>query len=442
MIRYIDIFKLSMPIMIGSAVQNIITLTDAFFLGRVGQTEFAAIGLVGIFYLMITTIGYNFSKAGQIMIARRVGEGDFRAIGKITHNMMAFALFLALLMFLGMQYLAPSMFEYFIEKPNILAACKEYLYARSYGVFFSYIGVTMVALYTGVARTSIIIYNSVVLGTLNALLNHALIFGNFGFPQLGMAGAAWASTLSEVAAFVVFLLYVVKDREARTYGLFKMPSVDFALIKSQIALSLPIVFQSVVGVGSWQVFFFIIEDMDADGTALAVSNLIRTVYLVLMIPCWGFSSGINTIVSNLIGKNQQDLVLKSIHKTAILCFVVTMVCASMLFIAPEFVLQIGTDDAALIQQSQALFGVLVLILISFSVGAVYFNGMVGTGATQQSLWLQTGCCIFYLAYIVVSVEWFDVSLSVAWLAEFWYWGATLLLALWYLRSGRWRAIQV
>ena len=66
--------------MIGSAVQNLITLTDTIFLGRVGKIELGAIGLVGVFYLMIASIGYSFSKAGQIMIARRVGSKKFNEI--------------------------------------------------------------------------------------------------------------------------------------------------------------------------------------------------------------------------------------------------------------------------------------------------------------------------------------------------------------------------
>ena len=81
--------------MIGSAVQNLITLTDTIFLGRVGEIELGAIGLVGVFYLMIASIGYSFSKAGQIMIARRAGEGELSKIGAIYFSMMAFALSLA-----------------------------------------------------------------------------------------------------------------------------------------------------------------------------------------------------------------------------------------------------------------------------------------------------------------------------------------------------------
>ena len=61
--------------MLGSAAQNVIALSDAVLLYHKGETEFAAIGFVGVFYITIAAIGYSFSRAGQIMIARRMGEG-------------------------------------------------------------------------------------------------------------------------------------------------------------------------------------------------------------------------------------------------------------------------------------------------------------------------------------------------------------------------------
>ena len=104
--------------MIGSAVQNLITLTDTIFLGRVGEIELGAIGLVGVFYLMIASIGYSFSKAGQIMIARRSGSGSLSEIGPIYFSMMAFALSLALLLFLFMQFGAYHFFGLFINNQS------------------------------------------------------------------------------------------------------------------------------------------------------------------------------------------------------------------------------------------------------------------------------------------------------------------------------------
>ena len=118
MISFKSILKISVPIMIGSAVQNLITLTDTFFLGRVEGKEvdyLAAIGLVGVFYLLITTIGYSFTRAGQIMIARRQGAGEKEQVGLITHAMGFFALLLAFIMFLLMKFGASTFFGWFVK---------------------------------------------------------------------------------------------------------------------------------------------------------------------------------------------------------------------------------------------------------------------------------------------------------------------------------------
>ena len=126
---------MSIPIMIGSAVQNLITLTDTIFLGRVGEIEFGAIGLVGVFYLMIASIGYSFSKAGQIMLARRMGAGEMEKIGPIYYSMLAFAVSLALFLFLFMKFGAYYFFGIFINNPDIFNACIASLDYRSSGIF-------------------------------------------------------------------------------------------------------------------------------------------------------------------------------------------------------------------------------------------------------------------------------------------------------------------
>lgn len=426
--------------MIGSAVQNLITLTDTIFLGRVGEIELGAIGLVGVFYLMIASIGYSFSKAGQIMIARRVGAEELGQIGRIYYSMMAFALSLALLLFLFMQFGSRYFFSIFVNNQEIYQACIDYLDYRSAGIFFSYAGVIIVALYTGVARTRVIVYNAIVLGITNTVLNYGLIYGKWGLPEMGIAGAGLASTIAEGFAFIVFIVYIITDKQNRAYNLFKFPEIDLAIIKAQLKLSTPIVLQSVVGMGSWFIFFILIEDMGK--TELAISNIMRAVYLLFMIPCWGFASSINTLVSNLIGQNKKEEVFAVITKTAILCFGVTMLCVASMLISPEIILRIGTDNPDLIKESLRLTWVLAITLALFSIGAIYFNGLVGTGATNQALILQVVCVIFYLLYIYIVIHQLKSSLEIAWMAEFYYWIISLVSSVWYLRSNRWQNITV
>jgi MATE family multidrug resistance protein len=431
--------------MVGSAVQNIINLTDTFFLGRVENEDLkveylGAIGLAGVFYLLITTIGYSFTKAGQIMIARRVGEGAKNDVGIITHAMGAFALLLSFIMFAFMKFFGASFFSMFVTDKGILKACIEYLDYRSYGVFFSYMGVVILSLYTGIARTTVIIYNALVMGLANVVLNYGLVFGNLGMPEMGIAGAALASTISELLAFMVFAIYLFFDKRIHQFAIFKTPQVDVKIITAQIKLSIPMILQTFASLGSWFIFFALIEQLGKN--ELAISNIIRTVYMLFMIPAWGFSSGINTIVSNLIGKNKLQEVWQAINKTAILCFAVTMSLCIFLVLFPEKILMIGTDKPELLEASKRLIWVLILILSLYSFSIIYFNGLVGTGATKEALYIQVSCVILYIIYVYIVVGYLKSSLEISWLAETIYMSSSMVVSIWYLRSNKWRKLSI
>ena len=443
MISFKSILKISVPIMIGSAVQNLITLTDTFFLGRVEGKEvdyLAAIGLVGVFYLLITTIGYSFTRAGQIMIARRQGAGEKEQVGLITHAMGFFALVLALIMFILMKFGASTFFGWFVKDADVLKYSLEYLDYRSYGIFFSYMGVVFVSLYSGIAKTTVIIYNAVIMGIANVILNYGLVFGNLGLPEMGIGGAALASTLSEIIAFTVFIAYFFMDKEMGEYKILAIPNINIELIKSQIKLSIPMILQTVASLGSWFVFFALIEQIGKD--ELAVSNIIRSVYMLFMIPAWGFSSGINTIVSNLIGKKEINSVWHAINKTAFLCFGVTMTLCLFLIIFPNQILGFVTNDVKVLEGAKKIIWVLVTILSTYSFSVIYFNGLVGTGATKEALYIQVACVVLYLIYVYVIVGHLKANLELSWMAENVYMISSMIVSIWYLKIGNWKKLNI
>ncbi len=429
--------------MLGSAAQNVIALSDSVFLYHLSEKDFAAIGFVGVFYLVIAAIGYGFSRGGQIMIARRVGEGRPDEVGRTFYAMVYYEFALALVMFFFMQYGCYYFFQLFIDSPIIFSKSLEYLEYRSWGVFFSYTGVAIVALYTGIARTHFIIVDTTILAVVNIALNYGLVFGHWGLPAMGIAGAGLASTVSEVVAFIVFIIYILFDQKARFYHLFKLPKIDFKLIRQQYILSAPIVVQAFVGLGSWFVFFGIVENLGE--RPLAITNLVRMVYLVLSIPCWGFASGVNTLVSNFIGQKKRQAVLPIIWKTAKISFVTTMILTIPVVLFPqEFLYPLlgGSENTGLIEDARPIFYVLVGILATFSVGGVFFNGMAGTGATYMGLKIQLYCAIGYLIYIYVEVNYTNGGLPWAWASEIFYWLVMLTFIIWYLRSKQWYTLRV
>lgn len=437
-LTYRNIWRISAPIMLGSAAQNVIALSDAVLLYHKGEVEFAAMGFAGVFYITIAAIGFSFSRGGQIMIARRMGEVRYGAVGHIFHTMLLFELALAALMWAFMRFGSAWFFQFFLENsPQIYEKSLEYIHYRSYGVFFSYAGVALISLYTGIARPAIILATTVLLAVVNLFLNYALIFGQFGLPEMGIGGSGLASSIAEGLAFVFFSMYMLWDAQIRPMRIFSLPRFDMKLMWQQLRISLPVVAQAAVGQGSWVFFFGMVENLGE--RALAISNLARTVYLLLSIPLWGFSTGVNTLVSNLIGQNRLQDVLQAAWKTGKLCWAVTMVAALPVLLFPEELLYplLGKEDMSLIRETQPVFYFLLGLLSFSTFGAVLMNALSGTGATWFGLKLQAICVTAYLGYVYWVTHFSNLGLLWVWSAELLYWGLMIGIGLVYLRSDNW-----
>jgi putative MATE family efflux protein len=442
-LTYRQIWRISAPIMLGSAAQNVIALSDAVLLYHLSESDFAAIGFVGVFYIVIAAIGYSFSRGGQIIIARRMGEGQPHKVGQVFHTMLLFELVLALLMWLVMHFGASYIFPLFINhSPEVNERCLAYIQYRSYGVFFSYAGVAIISLYTGIARPVFILVDTIILAIVNLVLNVALIFGKMGFEPMGIAGSGLASTIAEAIAFVIFVVYMLLDRANRPLRIFTWPQFDWALMRQQLRISLPVVAQAIVGQGSWLFFFGLVENYGA--RALAVSNLARNVYLLISIPLWGFSAGANTLISNLIGQRRYADVLPATLKISKLCWLVTAVLGIPILTRPEFFLYplLGKSDMSLIGETQPIFYLMIGLLALSVLGTISFNALAGTGATWFGLKVQFFSVATYISYLYYACNYARLGLPWVWAAEVLYWLVMLLAILWYLRSEQWHQMEV
>ena len=436
---YKKILSISFPLIIGSLGYNIVAATDTFFIGRAGnQVALAAMGLVSAFYLMITLIGLSFSRGGQILIARRIGEKKWREVGFITQNMLYFQLILAAVFYVLLKFFNYEILNLFINSPEVLTACEGYLFYRIDGIFFGYGGLTAIALYSGVGRTNIIIYNTLVLGVVNVALDYVLVFGYYGFPEMGIEGAGMASAIAEVVAFFTFVIYALWDKQSKRYKLFHLPRINWDLIKTQFTLSTPIALQSGVGLFSWFIFFSLIEKLGTE--ELAISSAIRVIYLLFSVAAWGFGSGTSTIVSQLIGSNRKNEVFWTTTKIMLVCVGITAIQGSLLLFAPEKVMLLVTDDLEIINASIDLIYMLFFIQLGVAAYTIFYNAIVGTGAISVGLSINVITAIIYISYIYYAVI-YKESLLMAWSSEFIFSVMVLSISSWYLFTNRWQKVR-
>ncbi len=433
---YDKIWKISYPIILSLIAQNAVNVTDTAFLGRVGEIELGASAIGGLFYISLFMLGFGFSIGGQILIARRNGEKNYHEIGRITDNSIYFLAALALLLFFLIWFFAPLLLKSLIRSQAILAASTDFLRFRIYGIFFAFGNVLLRAFYIGTTKTRVLTYNAIILAGANIFLDYCLIFGNFGFPEMGIKGAALASAISEAISAIFFFTYTFRMVDLKKYNLFRFGALDWRVIKNTFNISVFVMLQTFFSLGGWFIFFMIVEKMGE--RPLAISNIIRSIYIVLLIPIMAFGSTTNSLVSNLIGEGNSEKVVPLIKKIAGLSFMLILVLAGFFLVAPRFAISIYTNDQTLIDQTLPVLYVIMGGLTLASVANILFNAVSGTARTEIALIIETLTIGIYLVF----TYWFAVKLAFpihyVWTAEIIYFTIIGLLSYFYIRSGYWK----
>ncbi len=438
-IKYREVWLIAYPIILGSIAQNLLNITDTAFLGRVGMIALGAGAIGGIFYLIAAMLAWGFGIGTQIIIARRRGEQAWPEIGRTFQHGFYFQLPLALTLFSVMQFFAADILRPILQSAEVYSATLEFITYRSYGIFFAGVNMLYRGFYVGIARTKVITYTTVVMALVNIILDYVLIFGKFGFPEMGLAGAAVASVIAELSATVFFTFYSIFRLNGHQYTLYKLHPFNRELYRRMILLALPVMAQNFLSMAAWLVFFLFVEKLGEQ--ALAVSNIIRSFYIVLMVPMWGFASATNTLVSGLIGEGRKEEVMSLALKIVRLCFVLVLGIVAFGSLFPEFALRIYTNDAALIAISLPALYVVNLAALMLGVAFIFFNAVSGTGKTQISFMIEVVVIVIYLIYTYIIADYLRLEVHWVWTAEYLYAFLLGALSFLYLRSGRWKGAR-
>ena len=225
-----QIWVITFPILVSLLMEHLINMTDTAFLGRVGEVELGASALAGVYYMAIYMLAFGFSIGAQILIGRRNGEGNYKDIGPIFIQGVLFLLGLATLMFTVSRIYTPSVLRSVIDSEQVYVATNDYMKWRVFGFFFSFVAVMFRAFFVGITTTRILSINSLVMVGTNVVLNYLLIFGKFGFPALGISGAAIGSSVAELVSMIFYILYTWKKVDWKKYALFNMFSFYLKLL--------------------------------------------------------------------------------------------------------------------------------------------------------------------------------------------------------------------
>ncbi|HEX6193590.1 MAG TPA: MATE family efflux transporter [Chitinophagaceae bacterium] len=431
-----QILKIALPISLAILVPQVNFITNNIFLGHYSQQALAAGGLAGVYHLIFAMIGYGLNSGLQTLISRRAGENRPSEIGKIFSQGVFISLVIAFTGILLSWLVAPVVFRAVINDPVTAENTIGFMKIRIWGLPFLYIYQMRNALLVGTNNSRFLVMGTLAETVANIFFDIALIFGKFGFPELGLNGAAFASVIAEFTGMFVIFVVIHYKGISKQFGLFSHFKWNADYARSIMSISLPLIFQLAISVISWEFFYILIEHHGQQ--ALAISQVMRNVFGLTGCVTWALAATSSSMVSNIIGQGRKEDVPLLINRIVRISILFAMMMAALFNIFPGFLLSIFGQDESFIKAAIPVVRVVssAMILMSFSV--VWLNAVTGTGNSRYTLFIEIVTIVLYCIYVYLVLEVFNLSIVYGWMSEWLYWLSIFFFSWLYMRSGRWK----
>lgn len=434
---YQKILSMVLPLVISGFGQSIIYVTDILFLGRLGEVVLGASAIAGLFYASIMMVGFGISSGLQVIIAQKTGENNYQEVQAYLFNGI-FLQIISALLFLIFYYISHHLLmKWFVSNPSVRAAADVFLSIRIIGILPYFLFYAYRSYYLGVGKTKIVSFVTIVMSGLNLLLNPILIYGIKDIlPSFNYLGSAWASVISEcTGALMIMVFYAYHQKRMRFISF-----IDYTFWKKILDTSLPLIFQHFISVFSWFLFFVFVEKMGTQ--ALAVSNVIRAVYILIMSPILAFSHSTITIIGQLYGAMQYAQLKNTLIKIIILSLIFTLPFSLFTFFTPEWLMMIFTNDDGCIMNGRPVMQVISIALLCFAVSMPLLSAVTGLGDTKKSLWIESIAFVLYLSASVLFIFVWKLSLPLVWCNEFVYFISIALVSYLFFEYKRKRLLHI
>ncbi|MCT4562105.1 MAG: MATE family efflux transporter [Crocinitomicaceae bacterium] len=433
--RYSSILKVAIPLMGTSFLQSVILITDASFLSRYSTLSFDAVGNGGLVYVTLIMCLMGIADGSQILQARRIGQENWKSLKSILQSSYLLAFGIALLLFFLIQGFAREALASYSKNLELASLQADYLEIRSFALFFSFITFCTNAYFYAKGTTWKILVISIFTAVINVGLDYLFIFGFGSFEAMGLKGAAWASTAADASgAIVSIILFLTSKKEFEVS--FKLPRNLLQEWKNLISVSYPIVFQGLIALSTWTLFFTWIEQRSSYD--LTVSQNIRSIYFIAFIPVFGFAGTTKTYISQYLGAKKLEE-LKIIQKRIItlsILFSLTILHGALLY--PEKLVSLINPAEQYLDTTGTTLRLIFGSILIYNIGSVLFQTINGSGNTKATFVLEVSAVIIYLVFAYLFVKYWNLDIQYVWFVEYIYFGTLFLGSLLFLRFSKWK----
>lgn len=435
-IRYKTIIGVALPLMVSSFIQSIVLITDSAFISRYDTLAFDAVGNGGLVYITMYVTLLGLGDGAQILIARRIGQNKIKSISKIFSTSILILFLIALLLFVLLYFLMPEWIISYSKNETIAIYQGQYIKIRSFALFTSVLTLAIQAFYMAIGKTWVVLIASLVIALSNIILDYALIFGNFSFPEMGLEGAAWASTIADGLGTLFLVLFTLFTSYKSEYQLFKRLKVSWLSFKELLNIGAPLMLQGLTALATWTVFFIWIEQIGS--FELTVSQNIRSLYMFAFVPIWGFAGTTKTYISQYMGRREFDIIPVIQRRIQLITVILLFFTFHGSILYPETLIRFVNPNELYVAKSAEILRFVSVSIFLYGFVSVYFQTINGSGNTIFSMSVEMISVGMYLITAFVFIKILRLDIYWVWSVEYIYFGTIGLLSFLYLKRFNWK----
>jgi putative MATE family efflux protein len=434
------VFLLAVPMVLEMALESVFAVVDVFFVARLGADAVATIGLTEAVLTLIFAVAIGLSTATTAMVARRVGEKDADGAARAAVQALALGLLVSLALGGAGALLAPRLLGWLGASPAIVAGGSGYTAVLLGGCSTVLLLFLCNAVFRGAGDAAVAMRVLWFANLINIVLDPCFIFGLGPFPELGVTGAAVATSIGRGSGVLYQLVLLVRGR-GRIRIARRHLRLDPQVMGRLLRLSLGGILQYLVATASWVALVRIMALFGS--AALAGYTIAVRIIVFTILPSWGLSNAAATLVGQNLGAGQPERAERSVWVTAFYNMAFLTAVAVVFWIFAERLVLIFTADPEVVPVAAQGLRWIGLCYSAYAYGLVMVQAFNGAGDTDTPTLLNFAC--YWLWQIPVA--WLlarnaglgprGVYLAIA--------SSEILLAaagVWLFRRGRWKSRRV
>lgn len=393
---YRAIAVISIPIILNNFIQQLYSLADAFWLGKLGTAEFASTSFTWPVIYLFNSIGMGLSIAAISLVSQLLGRDDIRSAQKYTNTLINISLIFSIIFMLVGYFTADIIVAMMGASGKLYKFSVIYLKYSYFGIPFIFLYFIYSAIYSAQGKNSIPTLISTSCVILNMILNPFLIFDNIpiiGLRGLGMGvkGAAIATVFTQaLMCFIGFVhLRINKDLIKLDLNSLFIIKWEREILKRIYRIAAP----SVIGQMGTAVGFIILNSfIQSYGTdAVAAYGMVNRISGLLNIPPGGIGSAITSIIGQNIGNRNIERVKETFKKASFIVIIMSVVIAIISYIYRFEILQFFIDspkDSPLMVKAESYMSYTLLTLLMLNMFFIYQGLFQGTGNSKYSMFVD------------------------------------------------------